>query len=180
MSSRPTAIHRPGGRRLKTVGRPCGSLRVTSSPSGLLYMRTRPELFEPSSSGRPSSESASPGRARSPSFATRPPTVTRPAAIQDSISRREPRPAAASSFWRRSAFGAGGGGWLGFGFGRGVGVGRPDARLGGRDGLKGERLRDFFERRQLFERAQPEVVKEFTGGGVERRAAGGLAVAYGV
>jgi hypothetical protein len=44
-------------------------------------------------------------------------------------------------------------------------------------GLKLQSLRDFLERRQLLERAQPEVVEELSGGGVQRRAAGRLAVA---
>jgi len=37
-SKRPTATHRPRfnfGKRANTVGRPCGSSRVVSSPSGL-------------------------------------------------------------------------------------------------------------------------------------------------
>src|SRR5881396_1157044 len=72
-------------------------------------MSTRPAALAVSLTGRPSTAISSPTVARSPSLAARPPTVTRPASIQDSISRREPRPAAASSFWSRSAFGAGGG-----------------------------------------------------------------------
>src|SRR5919201_1579768 len=116
-------------------------------------MRSRPLPLAARSTGRPSTATASPGAARSPSLATRPRTVTRPASIHDSISRREPRPAAASSFWRRSAFGAGGGGGFGFGFGDAFGVGRPDARFSGRDGLKLQGLGDLLERRQLFQRA---------------------------
>src|SRR5436309_2654444 len=138
-------------------------------------MRTRPAALAVSLTGRPSTAISSPTAARSPSLAARPPTVTRPASIQDSISRREPRPAAASSFWSRSAFGAGGGG--GLGFGGGFGICRPDAGLGGRDRLKLEGLGDFFERRQLLERAQPEVVEEFAGSGVQRRPARRFAVA---
>jgi len=46
--------------------------------------------------------------ARAPSATTAPLTLTRPAAIHSSISRREPRPAAARTFWTRSAVGAGG------------------------------------------------------------------------
>src|SRR5436305_405024 len=179
MSSLPTAIQRPGGRRAKTVGRPAGSLRVTSSPSGLWYMGTRPAPLRATSTGRPSTATASPGVARSPSCAMRPPSVTVPASIQDSISRREPRPAAASRFWRRSAFGAGGGGGFGFGLG-GLGVGRADAGFGGRDGLKLQSLRDFLERRQLLEGAQAEIVEELAGGGVKRRPARRLAMADGV
>src|SRR5436189_4434150 len=95
--------------------------------------------------------------ARSPSFATRSPNVTRPASIQPSISRREPRPAAASSFCSRSprgsAVGAGGG------FALLIGLLGPDGRFrcGGR--LKREGLGDFLERRQLFQRAQAEIVE---------------------
>src|SRR5213083_139231 len=133
-------------------------------------MSTRPAALAVSLTGRPSTAISSPTVARSPSLAARPPTVTRPASIQDSISRREPRPAAASSFWSRSAFCAGGG------FGLGFGVGGTDTRLGGRDGLKLEGLRDFLEWRQLFQRAQAEVVEEFAGGGVQRRPAGRFAV----
>jgi hypothetical protein len=64
--------------------------------------------------GFPSSSMESDGPARSPSLARRPFTLIRPAEIQISISRREPRPAAASSFWIRSAVGAGGGLLFGF------------------------------------------------------------------
>src|ERR671937_1083118 len=116
-------------------------------------MSTRALAFGANSIERPSTAISSPGAARSPSCATRPPMVTRPAAIHDSISRREPRPAPARSFWRRSAFGAGGGGGFGFGFGDAFGVGRPDARFSGRDGLKLQGLGDLLERRQLFQRA---------------------------
>src|SRR5262249_37657357 len=107
------------------------------------------------------------------SFATRPWTVTRPASIQPSISRRDPSPAAARSFCRRSAVGAGGGGLLllaGF-FG-------TDSRFRGGDAwLKSESLSDFRQRRQLFQRAQAEVVEETAGRGVERGASRRLAVA---
>src|SRR5204863_1188975 len=124
---------------------------------------------------------ASPGAARSPSLATRPATVTRPAAIHDSISRRDPRPAAASTFWRRSAFCAGGGGFgFGFGFGVGFRIGGAHARFSGRARLERERLGDFLERRQLLERAQAEVVEELARGRVKRRAARRLAMAYRV
>src|SRR5205814_10241739 len=115
---------------------------------------------------------------RSPSLAARPSTVTRPASIQVSISRREPNPAAASSFWSRSAFSAGGGG--GFGFCGGFGICRPDARLGGLDRLKLEGLGDFLERRQLFQRAQAEVVEKAARRGVEGRPSRRFAVANDV
>src|SRR5437016_1508567 len=132
-------------------------------------MSTRPAALAVSLTGRPSTAISSPTVARSPSLAARPPTVTRPASIQDSISRREPRPAPASSFWSRSAFRSGGC----FGFG----VGGADAGFGGRDRLKLEGLGDFLERRQLLERAQAEVVEELAGRGVKGRTAGSLAMA---
>src|SRR3989442_6429777 len=108
-------------------------------------MSPRPAALAVSLTGRPSTAISSPTVARSPSLAARPPTVTRPASIQDSISRREPRPAAASSFWSRSAFCAGGG------FGLGFGVGGTGTRLGGRGGLKLEGPRDFLWWRPLFQ-----------------------------
>src|SRR5581483_7809951 len=128
----------------------------------------------------PSTRTSSPGAARSPSFATRPRTETRPAAIQDSISRREPSPAAASSFWSRSAVGAGGGFFRAGFWISGFRLGRPD--LGIRHGLRleGERLRDLLERRQLLQRAQAELVQELAGGGIERRPARGLAMPHDV
>jgi hypothetical protein len=46
----------------------------------------------------PSRSIESPGLARSPSFATWPRTLILPAAIHASIARREPKPAAESSF----------------------------------------------------------------------------------
>src|SRR4051795_8420369 len=114
-------------------------------------MRTRPADLAASWRPLPSTAIWSPAPARSPSLATAPLTVMRPASIQDSISRREPRPAAASTFWRRSAFGACG--LLSFR------VGRADARFRRGDGLELQRFRDFLERRQLFQRAQAEVVE---------------------
>src|SRR5258706_8151045 len=126
----------------------------------------------------------------------RPSTATRPASIQDSISRREPRPAAASSFSSLSprgstavlagltaAFagsaaalaGLAAGSGAGFRFFRSFGGFVADFRFGGR-GLGGgggfnlEGLGDFFERRQLLQRAQAQVVQELAGGGVKRKA----------
>src|SRR6267378_2185848 len=136
-------------------------------------MSTRPTDLAASLTGRPSTATSSVLVARSPSLATRPPAVTRPASIQDSISRREPRPAAASSFCSRSAFGAGGG----LGFCGGFGICRPDAGLCGRDGLKLEGLGNFFKWRQLFQRTQAEVVEEPARRGVEGGPARRLAVA---
>src|SRR6185436_19591221 len=107
----------------------------------------------------PSRRTTSPGLARSPSFATCPRTVTRPAVIQVSISRRDPNPAAASSFCSRSPAGPPGlGGAAG---GRRVGFvgGLVGRGLGGR-GLKLERAGDLLERRQLLQREQSQVVEE--------------------
>src|SRR5436190_19584017 len=125
-------------------------------------------LPAPSLTSLPSRKTGSPAPARSPSLATWPRTVTRPALIQVSISRREPKPAAASSFCSRSPAGLlGAGGWGG----RFVGGG-----LGGR-GLKLQRPGDFLQRRQFLQRTQAEVVEERPGGGVQRRPAGRVAVA---
>src|SRR3954471_12667657 len=122
-------------------------------------MRTRPADLPASWTALPSTAIWSPAPARSPSLATAPLTVMRPASIQDSISRREPRPAAGSTFCRRSAFFTGG--YLGFR------VGREDARCGRGNGLKLQGLRDFLQGRQLFQRAHPQVVEELPGGRVE-------------
>src|SRR4029077_9524707 len=131
-------------------------------------MSTRPADLPASWTALPSTAIWSSAPARSPSLAIAPLTVTRPGSIQDSISRREPRPAAASSFWRRSAFGTGGS--LRFR------VGWEGARFRSGHGLELQRLRNFLQRRQLFQRAQPKIVEEFPGGGVERRPARRLAV----
>src|SRR5262245_48355503 len=168
-SSLPTLTHRPGGRLSNTVRRPSGSLRVTSSPTGLWYRSTRilEKLF--AFTGLPSTRTASPGLALSPSLATSPFTVTRPAAIQPSISRREPRPAAASNFCSRSAVGASGGlFFLRIFPDRGFRSRRNDFELEG--------LRDLCQRRQLLQRAQPEIVEELGGRRVQRRATRGLAL----
>src|SRR5260221_614217 len=91
----------------------------------------------------PSRTIKSPGLARSPSFATWPRTITLPAVIHVSISRREPKPAAASNFCRRSPERLAGGGFVGGG-------------LGGR-GLKLQRPGDLFERRQLVQQTAQRV-----------------------
>src|ERR1044071_3826911 len=101
-------------------------------------------------------------------------TATRPASIQPSISRRDPSPAAARAFCSRSAVRAGGGLWLLLV----VGFFGTDSRFrGGWRGFKREGLGDFLERRQLFQRAQPEVVEELPGSGVQRGTARRLAMA---
>src|SRR3954462_8129839 len=116
-------------------------------------MRMRPAGFAVSTTGLPSTAITSSEPPRAPSLASAPLTVTRPASIQDSVSCPEPRPAAARTFWIRSAFGAGG--LLRFR------VGWADARFRGGYRLELQRLRDFLERRQLFQRGQSQVVEEF-------------------
>src|SRR2546425_1901687 len=117
------------------------------------------------------------GSARSPSLAVRPATQTRPASIQDSISRREPWPAAARSFCSRSprslAVGSGGGLFR-------LGIGGSLPGVGHHRTLELKGLGDFLERRQLLQRAQPEVVEKLAGGGVKRWPARRLALAHGV
>src|SRR4051794_37255644 len=116
----------------------------------------------------PSRATRSSGPTRCPSVAARPLTVMRPAAISASMSRREPCPARASALCSRSA-GARGplrGALLGLGGLAGLG-GRRSGRLGLRE-LKG--FSDLFERRQLLQRAQPEVVEELLGGREQGRA----------
>src|SRR5258706_1174911 len=108
-------------------------------------MRTRPAAFN-LLMGRPSTVISSPALARSPSLASLPATVTRPASIQVSISRREPRPAAASSFCSLSAAGSGPG--L-FGFGGWLLIFNDFRRRAGQF----ERLVDLLQRRQLLEPA---------------------------
>src|SRR5512132_512993 len=104
----------------------------------------------------PSRRIESPGLARSPSFATWPRTVTRPAEIQPSISLREPKPAAASSFCSRSPAGTAeasaaaalallAGGWRG-GF-----VGGLLSNLRGSRWFKLERPGDLLKGRQLLQ-----------------------------
>src|SRR2546430_11477214 len=117
------------------------------------------------------------GVARSPSLAVRPATQTRPGSIQDSISRREPWPAAARSFCSRSPRGlaVGSGGGL---FRLGIGGSLPG--VGYRRTLELKGPGDFLERRQLLQRAQPEIVEKLAGGGVKRRPARRLALAHGV
>src|SRR6266513_2452674 len=120
----------------------------------------------------------SPGSARSPSLAVRPATDTRPASIQDSISRREPYPAAARSFcsrWPRCGLAVGSGG----GFFR-LGIGGSLPGVGHRRTLELNGFGDFLKRRQLLQGAQPEIVEKLARGGVKRRPARGLALAHGV
>src|SRR5690606_8533705 len=80
--------------------RPSGSLRVQISPSGLLYnSRLWPAALSGAASFLPSTVILSSALTRSPRVAGLPLTFTRPALIHSSSSRREPRPARASTFW---------------------------------------------------------------------------------
>lgn len=100
----------------------------------------------------PSSARTSNAVARSPSLAVWPFTDRRPASIQPSISRREPRPAAASSFCSRSAGRSGGLLFvLSCGLGRLVADGGFCRFGAGGRGLQLEGLGDFFKRRQLLQ-----------------------------
>src|SRR2546430_14956305 len=95
------------------------------------------------------------GSARSPSLAVRPATQTRPASIQDSISRREPWPAAARSFCSRSprglAVGSGGGLFR-------LGIGGSLPRGGYRRTLELKGSGGFLERRHPLPRAEAGAV----------------------
>ena len=102
ISNRPTAIQRPfliAGNRSNTVARPSGSLRLHSSPSGLLYINTRQAGVSLGVlRALPSTRILSAGSTLSPKVASFPLTEIRPASIHLSISRREPTPALASTF----------------------------------------------------------------------------------
>src|SRR5512134_4084506 len=139
-------------------------------------MRTRgTRVSQRGARSRPSTLTRSADETRWPSVAGASFTVTRPAPIHTSMSRREPRPERARTFWSFSV-GVGGAAMRrsgGGGDGRSPGllVDRVVGR-GGRRGFAGrgqlEALADFFKGRQLLQRAQAEVVEEFPGGCVER------------
>lgn len=107
MSRRPIAIQRAplsAGSESKMVGRPSGSSRVVTSPSGLLYISTREGSVRALATKlRPSSSILSPPLMLTPTWATSPLTLTRPSAMRCSRARREPRPACASTLCRRSS-----------------------------------------------------------------------------
>src|SRR5690606_31071421 len=107
MSSRPIEIQRApfsAGSASKMVGRPSGSSRVVTSPSGLLYISTRGgSLNALATKVRPSSSIRSPPRTLMPTVATSPLTLTMPSAMRCSSARREPSPACASTLCRRSS-----------------------------------------------------------------------------
>jgi hypothetical protein len=95
-SSRPTVKSRSGRcTSANTVGRPCGSCAVATTPGGLLSIRYT--WRDGDGSGRPSTVITSRvGSACVPgSVTTRPLTATRPAAINRSAPRREATPASA-------------------------------------------------------------------------------------
>ena len=100
-SRRPTASHLPAfmvGRRSNTDGRPSGSLWLTISPAGLWYTSTRGGfLLTRRWINLPLMRTWSLGRMRWPMWAGSPFTDTRPDMIRSSMSRREPRPASAST-----------------------------------------------------------------------------------
>src|SRR5262252_5772240 len=131
-------------------------------------MSTRGSLFLGwSRTGRPSSTTRSAGPTRCPSAARAPFTVTRPPAMAASMARREPTPARARTLCSFSAgpeldarLGGLGGRLCGL-LGRLLGRGRGDLR-------EIKRLDDVFERGQLLERAQPQVVQEKLGRAVQR------------
>src|SRR5688572_15874549 len=111
MSRRPIAIQRAplsAGSASKIVGRPSGSSRVVTSPSGLLYISTRDgSLRALATKVLPSSSILSPPVTLMPTCATSPLTLTRPSAMRCSSARREPSPAWARTLCKRSSsFGA--------------------------------------------------------------------------
>src|SRR5213592_2972135 len=95
----------------------------------------------------------------SPSVARRPSTVTRPAAINSSHARREPTPAVASTFCRRSPAALVAPSALGIG--DLVHVVRQERR----------------QRRQLLHAVEPQLLQEQDGGAVQERPAVGFAAA---
>src|SRR4249919_3324883 len=107
MSRRPIAIQRAplsAGSASKMVGRPSGSSRVVTSPSGLLYISTRDgSVSALATKLRPSMSTLSPLPIDMPTCATSPLTLTRPSAMRCSSARREPRPACARTLCRRSS-----------------------------------------------------------------------------
>ena len=147
-----------------------GRARVTISPSGLWYRRTRgcaPAAFERHRLAVQSTRS--PARGAVAELGR--PAVDRHAGRRRSRSRsrgasRGPPPRAASAGVSEAS--GGGGGFVG-------GFGAADCGAG--RGLKLQRLGDLLERRQFLQRAQAEVVEEGPGGGVQRRPARRIAMA---
>src|ERR1700693_4353481 len=97
------------------------------------------------------------GAIRFPTVARAPFTVIRPAAMAASMSRREPRPERARAVCTFSD-GPAERGWARLRGDDGlVGSGRRSGRRGLRDF---KRFDDFFQRRQLLQRAQPQIIEE--------------------
>src|SRR5690242_3059976 len=93
MSSRPTGNSRSGEpTRSSTVGRPCGSFAVVTTPAGLC---SSTHACRSALTGRPSTHTSSPSPTLVPSSATVPFTVTRASRISSSTARRDPTPAEA-------------------------------------------------------------------------------------
>src|SRR6266508_3390024 len=133
-----------------SAARPRSSAIVETTPRGLFIARyTSLGLVATRS---PSTEiSAASGSTLSPSVATCPSTVTRPAAISSSQARREPTPAAASTFCSRS----------------GLGISDLVHVVG----------QERCERRKLVEAVQAELFQEQRGGPVQERPGLRLAAA---
>src|SRR5918992_1694793 len=100
-SSRPTGYRRRRDRtRLTTVGRPCVSRAVETTPAGLLSAWTSRGS---GSTPRPSTATVlRSSTSRAGSVTVSPPTVTRPSAIRPSAARREATPAWARYLTRRT------------------------------------------------------------------------------
>src|SRR5690606_33130319 len=107
MSRRPIEIQRAplsAGSESKMVGRPSGSSRVVTSPSGLLYISTRGgSVSAVATKLRPSISMRAPPAMLMPTVATSPLTLTMPSAMRCSSARREPSPACASTLCSRSS-----------------------------------------------------------------------------
>ena len=164
---------RPGARPAPasiTVGRPCGSSAVVTTPSGL-FKQVVDEVGRHRHEGAVDLDpSTVDGSIRRPSAATSPSTVTRPSAISSSQARREPIPTRARTFWRRSPVRR---------RRQAASTPRPSAdwqvalELAGHLGPGQEVL----DRRQLLERVEPEALQEEVGGAEEGRLAGPVGAA---
>src|SRR5690242_16693005 len=105
------------------------------------------------------------GSTLSPSVATLPSMVTIPSAMNPSHSRSDPRPALASTFWRRSTCAGGGGA---SGAGSKAEAANSALGIGNLVYVVGE---EWSERRQLLHTVQAQLLQEQRGGPVEERAA---------
>src|SRR5574340_881934 len=103
-SSRPIGKRRgaPSGMYRPTVGRPCGSSRVVTTPAGLLSIRYH-RRSGGSTRGPSTRTSSMPATILRPGVCSSSPfTPTRPARIISSAARRDATPARARYFWSRS------------------------------------------------------------------------------